>query len=302
MSKRKSRELPTQARLQELFDYRDGWLYFKVNLVAGGKNKFIGEKAGYPTANGRIALRIDGYACLVHRLVWAWHFGQTPVDMDVHHINGDRSDNRIENLRLASHSNTTAAAGLSKSNTSGLKGVSFCTERGKWVAQITVNYRNIPLGRFDTKEQAHAVYCAAADKYFGVFANFGISSQYVRPPQKDAPPSSEQMTGRAGARGKDTMAHGLKEANHNVSLTDQAPAVQVQEQSAHIAVKRQTEVVEAITGTRFCKSCAGHRKSDGGTYLRDALSRRYRVCQTCTNSFHGDRGDSASADAERVAP
>lgn len=290
MSKRKYRcELPSRERLRELFDYRDGWLYFKVNLVAGGKYIFIGEKAGYSTANGRVALRIDGYAFLVHRLVWAWHFGQTPVDMDVHHINGDRSDNRIENLRLASHSNTMASAGLSKSNTSGLKGVSFSSERAKWVAQITVNYQHMALGRFDTKEEAHAAYCAAADKYFGEFANFGTPRQCVRPLQKEPCQSSGQMI--EGAVDGNFRKTGSYEANHNVASTDNAPATQALERVA----KRQTQATEGTACVRFCKRCAAHHKSIDGLILTDAAQRRYWICQSCTESYHAQRASRHSA-------
>lgn len=297
MSKLKCRELPTQDRLRELFDYDNGELFNRTDRA----NSSIGSIA---TRQGHHAVvaTVNGVVYNASRLIWVWHFGAIPEGLHVAHINKNVLDNRIANLRLATKAEIVRSAMTPNHNTSGYKGVCFCKNRNKWHTQIVVNYRTIHLGRFDTKEEAHAAYCVAAKKYFGEFANFGSPRQYDRPHQKDAPPSSGQMTGGAGATGMATMAQSANEANHNVSLTDQAPAVQVQEHYAHIAAKRQTEVVEAITGTRFCKRCAGHRKSDGGTYLRDALSRRYWVCQTCTNSFHGDRGDSASADAERVAP
>ena len=297
MSKRRYKVMPTQARLRELFDYCDGVLYHKVNKGTNGAYRCIGEKAGFRTNTGHMALSIDDKKYLVHRAVWAWHYGTTPAGMEVNHINSDRTDNRIENLRLASRMETAQHAGMRKDNVSGFKGVSFCKDRRKWVAQITINRRQTPLGRFDTKEEAHAAYCAAAERYFGEFANFGTSRQYVQPPRKDAPPSLGQMTGVAGARGRDSQETSLDETNRTVALTDNAPATQALERVA----KRQTRTAEGVTGARFCKRCAGHRKSSGGLFLTDAINRRYWVCQPCCEKFQTKRpADSARANAGRA--
>ena len=289
---------PTQARLHEIFDYSEGELYRKVSRKDGTiQHVLVGCESDHA-----ILVMIDNVLHSVHKLVWIRHNGAMPRDMRLHHINGNRFDNRIENLRLATQADSIRSAGFRKSNTSGYKGVATYARNGKWRACIKVNWVQKHLGIFDTKEEAYAAYCAAAEKYHGEFANFGTPRQYVRPPRKDAPPSSGQMTEGAGATGMDTMAQGAIDANHNVALTDQAPAVQVPEHSAHRAAKRQTEVVETVTGTRFCKRCAGHRKSDGGTYLSDAINRRYWVCQSCTDSYRAVRGDSGSADAGRAQP
>lgn len=297
MSKRKSRELPTQARLQELFDYRDGELYHRKSR---GRYARIGHVAGSCANGQRVLIGVDKNRFLASRLIWVWHFGCIPAGMEVNRINGDKSDNKIQNLRLASHTEVARCGSMRRNNTSGFKGVSFCKSTKRWAAVISVNYRNVFLGRFDTKEEAHAAYCAAADKYFGKFANFGTPRQYVRPPQKDAPPSSGQMTEGAGTTGRDTMAQGANEANHSVALTDQAPALQVPEHSAHRAAKRQTEVMEDVTGTRFCKRCAGHRKSNDGTYLSDVII-RYWVCQACSEGYHTQRASCHSAEIKSDA-
>lgn len=271
MSKQKYSEMPTQARLHDLFDYRDGVLYYKQDH----RRARAGDRAG---GNSQTNVIVDGRAYSVRRLVWAWHHGICPA-MDIIRLNGD---NRIENLRLATRQQSCFTRGLRSDSQSGFKGVTLAGKTGKWNAVISVNRRNLHLGTFDTKEEAHAAYCATAMKYHGEFANFGIHAQHDRPPQKDAPPSSGQMTEGAGATDLDSMAQGANEANHSVALTDNAPAVQAPARKE----KRQTAAADSVTGKRYCKRCNGHRKSDGGTHLNDALNRCYWVCQACTEGYH----------------
>lgn len=296
----KSRELPTQERLRELFDYRNGELYNKTDRVRSPK----GSMSGTPISFG-IQLSVDGIHHYANQLIWIWHNGNIPAGMYIHRINLNIFDSRIENLRLATRADITRSIGLPIHNTSGFKGVTHHPTSG-WIAQIKVNQKRKYLGRFNTKEEAHAAYCAAADKYHGEFANYGTPRQYIRPPRKDAPPSSGQMTEGAGATGMDTMAQGANEANHSVSLTDNAPAVQAPAPVAVRAEKRQTAAVDEATGTRFCKRCNSHRGADGGTYLADSINRRYWVCQPCTDSYQAQRASSQAvgieSDAGRAQP
>ncbi len=87
------------------------------------------------------------------------------------HKNNDTLDNRRSNLRLATNSQSSQNRRMRKDNTSGYKGVSRTA--GKWLAQIRVNKKRIPLGTFDTAEQAYEAYCKAAKKYHKGFANKG---------------------------------------------------------------------------------------------------------------------------------
>lgn len=91
----------------------------------------------------------------------------------VDHINGDKLDNRRENLRVCSNAENVHNQGIRKNNTSGLKGVVWHKVARKWFAQITINRKNKYLGLFATPDDAHEAYCAAALKYHGQFANFG---------------------------------------------------------------------------------------------------------------------------------
>jgi len=87
----------------------------------------------------------------------------------VDHTNLNGEDNRWTNLRLATYSQNAANSFARPSNVP-LKGVTLEKRTGRYFARIKINYQNIHLGTFDTAEEAHAAYVAAAQKYFGEFA------------------------------------------------------------------------------------------------------------------------------------
>lgn len=91
-----------------------------------------------------------------------------PADgMEVDHVNGDRLDNRRENLRIVSHKINIRNTRLSKNNTSGVNGVSWSKKRGKWLAQITVDYKNINLGAYSSLAEAAEARRNGEIKYYG---------------------------------------------------------------------------------------------------------------------------------------
>lgn len=126
-----------------------------------------GKPAGWDNGNGYIRLSFKNQKLYAHRVAWAFVYGAWVDEID--HKNGVRSDNRLENLRVATHSRNIANAGSRRAGMP--KGAYRCSDSsGRWFSSIRVNGRNVHLGRFDTKEDAHAAYVLAAGETFGEFA------------------------------------------------------------------------------------------------------------------------------------
>jgi hypothetical protein len=121
-----------------------------------------GSPAGTRTARGYIRIRINGKTHAAHRLAWLFVYGDWP-EQQIDHINGDRADNRIANLRdVAPRVNSQNRKRANATNSNGLLGVSRCRERGTFVAQIRDPQGRMKfLGRFDQSEAAHAAYLKA---------------------------------------------------------------------------------------------------------------------------------------------
>ncbi|MDR5727524.1 MAG: HNH endonuclease [Terriglobia bacterium] len=111
-----------------------------------------------------------GRSIRMHRHIMGLDFGDK---RQVDHRNHDTLDNRRENLRVATPSQNTQSRGLQSNNSSGHKGVSYRSSRGKWRATITVEGRNIHLGYRDTKEECIALYREASLRHFGEFS-YGV--------------------------------------------------------------------------------------------------------------------------------
>lgn len=116
-----------------------------------GRNK--DKPLGTPHHDGYIVITIGGKKYNAHRLAWLYVNGYWSEN-NIDHINRDKSDNRICNLREASHQCNARNSKKRSTNTSGIVGVSFRREIKKWIAQITVNYKNHNLGSFDSKIDA----------------------------------------------------------------------------------------------------------------------------------------------------
>ncbi len=121
----------------------------------------LGMEAGCLDGKGYRSIHIAGRKERGHRLAWLYTYGQLPEEQ-IDHINGDKSDNRIANLRLATDSgNRQNMRRARRDSTSGIIGARYDRRRGCWNAGITVDKRHYWLGRFGSAEEAHAAYLAA---------------------------------------------------------------------------------------------------------------------------------------------
>ena len=150
----------TQARLRELFFYKQGKLLRKIGVKGSSAFDEIGTKK----PKGYMVAVVDRKTYRVHHLVWMYHHGHSVPEID--HINRQRDDNRIENLRPCTHSQNLGNSGARFGK---YKGVTFCKSTQKWRAQITIDGTHRCLGRHSTEEEAALAYNEAAIHRHGKF-------------------------------------------------------------------------------------------------------------------------------------
>jgi len=153
------------------FEYRDGKLFWKKST---GDKPIAGKEAGCSkTTDKYITVGLNKKQYAAHRIIFAMHHGYMPPQVD--HINGDRQDNRIENLRASNNTLNSYNKGLSAQNTSGVKGVSWDKTKNKWHAQLNYNGKNRHMGywKADEKHLAQEFIQLAREMTHGIFANHG---------------------------------------------------------------------------------------------------------------------------------
>lgn len=166
----------TQEEAHRLFEYRDGALYWKVRPLSDfkteGRHVQWNERYGYQQvgscAGTYVNVSINKIRYQAHRIIFLMHYGYLPKVVD--HINGKHQDNRIENLRAATHTENLRNSKIAKNNTSGLKNVVWHKQRQKWGVRIIVDKKSKSFGLYDDIELADLVAHEARNKYFGSFA------------------------------------------------------------------------------------------------------------------------------------
>jgi hypothetical protein len=158
----------TQEYLKSIYKY-DGETGIFTRLKPHPRWK-VGQVAGTDNGSGYIRISINYKQVYAHRLAWLYVHGVMPKKT-IDHINGNRSDNRICNLRAITKAENNQNMPMFKTNKSGLTGVHWSKSRNRWVAQISVNNINKRLGRFVSKEEAYNAYLKAKEIYHS-FANF----------------------------------------------------------------------------------------------------------------------------------
>jgi len=177
MLKKYWKQLPSQKELQELFIYEPstGNLIRRENLKhGGGKGYKKGDIVGCTgKRNGYVNVKMKGNVYLAHRLIWVYVYGDIDINMEIDHINRNRSDNRSSNLRLIPRFINLRNKNLYKNNTTGVAGVSAIKTKNnqeRWLVNITIQVEGkrklIHLGTFTSFEQAKTARKQAEEKYW----------------------------------------------------------------------------------------------------------------------------------------
>ena len=141
----------TQERLKKfyLYDPQTG-IFERIKRMGG---HLPNKVAGYKNPNGYIYIQMDGKNYRAHRLAWLYVYGEFPKN-HIDHINKIKDDNRIENLRDVTHKVNIQNTCKPRTNTSGIKGVTWIAKKNKWLASIKHFGKSIHLGYYETIEQA----------------------------------------------------------------------------------------------------------------------------------------------------
>jgi hypothetical protein len=133
--------------LSEVFNYDSETGLLKRKIAAGGLN--VGDVAGTKRPNGYVMVSINNKQIRAHRVAWEMYYNEKPNGC-IDHINGIRDDNRIVNLRVVSVAENNRNLSINSRNKTGVTGVSWESDRQKWVAFIGVNKgKHLKIGRFD---------------------------------------------------------------------------------------------------------------------------------------------------------
>lgn len=147
--------LPTVEVLKDYFEYdKNTGTVTRLKRVANRTK--VGDKVGSKRVDGYLSTTFKGKSYFLHRIIWKMHYGYDPTEID--HVNGDRSDNRLCNLREVSYSE----------NSHNIIAKGYCQiHNGRYRATITVNRVKRDMGYFDTEEEARKAYVSAKIKLQG---------------------------------------------------------------------------------------------------------------------------------------
>ncbi len=164
-----NKPLPSQEELHELFDYnpKTGELTWKTKPCNSVKT---GDQAGALNGTGYINIKIKSSLYKAHRLVWMWQHGKDPGALDMDHINGNKTDNRIENLRLVTKQENMQNRKKPSNTTSVVTGVN--KHQKKWRAELRFNGKKLCQGRYEDWFEAVCARKSAENRY-GFHPNHG---------------------------------------------------------------------------------------------------------------------------------
>jgi hypothetical protein len=143
----KNLELPSQEWLKDNFDYSPSLGGHFIRLKPRGNSRAGSKVLGKVERHGYVRVGINYSSYLMHRLIWKWHHGTEPEFLD--HIDHDRENNTIENLREINKKSNSRNQIIPSNNTSGFIGVSKVNLSGKWRAMIGVDYKDVVIGTYE---------------------------------------------------------------------------------------------------------------------------------------------------------
>lgn len=186
-----SKALPSPEVLRQLLRYEpetgklfwkertaESFAYKSEKTVAWWAKKFAGREGfTHLSKRGYLVSNIGGRTIAAHRAAWAITHGEYPSGQ-IDHINGNRTDNRLENLRDVVQAENARNSAMSRMNTSGVQGVYLHKQTGKWCAQIRAFGKQVGLGLFQS--QADAIIARkAAERVLGYHPNHGRSNDFT---------------------------------------------------------------------------------------------------------------------------
>ncbi len=163
--------IPTPIVLRQLLRYEPdtGHLYWLDNA----RNGYAGKEAGTISSHGYRKVFVNYRQYSAHRIAWAIHYGEWPVG-HIDHINHDRSDNRISNLRVVTNAENRKNLTRRADNKTGVCGVFWEARTKRWRAQINHDGKRFRLGTFTDKSAAEEAR-REAERRFGFHHNHGAA-------------------------------------------------------------------------------------------------------------------------------
>lgn len=157
--------MPPIERVRNVVTYIPETGEFIWNMTLSN-SAIAGSYAGSLNSKGYVHIKIDGRQYKAHRLAWFYIFGTDPADSEIDHIDRNKSNNAIGNLRLASRKQNNENINVPRNSTSGVRGVSYQKKDKLWTAYIYHNKKRIHLGSFKSLEGAAFIRKQAEQQLF----------------------------------------------------------------------------------------------------------------------------------------
>ena len=155
------------------YDKETGDLVRKISVRKGAE---AGQIVGTDDGHGYLKTSIKGVKYFNHRIIFLMHNGYLPPFLD--HIDTNKRNNRIENLRAATITQNNHNQGRRKTNTSGVKGVRWKATHNMWSTSVTLNGKRKHVGHFRTVPEAEVAVRKAREQLHGAFVNHGVCKEF----------------------------------------------------------------------------------------------------------------------------